>query len=219
MFNSQAELDESSLLLEVLKTLPLFKDDVFLRMQAHNIAMVNDHILNFEQDMFQKFIENDRAPIPEMLFTSAISQMWIFSLYELLRTWRQQVREILVHREKYIGKKEPSIVVPEQLDINTNRSYLQALVRAETDDDFAALLKVTDQILEPVFRKIEGVRVTLAKHEVPKQKGVKAANVGYSRIDPLTGSINYFYLDKDGFTHIVSRQSLVLQLLSALKNN
>lgn len=110
--------------------------------------------------------------------------MWIFSLYELLRTWRQRVREALSHR-------------------------------AESASTYVYVLQAAKESLEPVFRSIEGVRVTLAKHEVPKCKGVKAKNVGYARIYPSTGSMTYFYLDKDGSYNDASRDKVVKNLLRA----
>ena len=61
------------------------------------------------------------------------------------------------------------------------------------------------------------MRVTLAKHEIPKCKGVKAENVGYARIDPLTGSMTFFYLDKDGSYNDISRDKIVKNLLRAVE--
>lgn len=208
--------DESSMLLQAIESLPLF-DDLFLRMQAQNIAMVNAHIIDIEHDMFSKYMEMESTPIPEALFTSAISQMWIFSLYELLRTWRHRIQEIITHRQLCLAGKKPAVVAPEGIDIDINRPYLNSLLRAETDEDFVKSLQDAYDRVEPVFRDIEGVRITLAKHEIPKAKGSKAANVGYARIDPLSGSMNFFYLDKDGYSNMVSRHSIVEQLLKILR--
>lgn len=213
MDDAPEDVDESSALLEALGDLPLF-DDMYLRMQAQNIAMVNAHLINLEHDMYGKYMETDRTPVPEALFTSAISQMWIFSLYELLRTWRQRLQEVLRHAERFRQGAETAVEVPKgEVDIQVNYPHVHALSRAEKDDSFLAEIKEANEKLQPTFREIEGVRVTLAKHEIPKGRGLKAANVGYARIDPLSGSMNYFFQDNEGFSNVVSRAKIVEQLL------
>lgn len=213
MDDAPEDVDESSALLAALGDLPLF-DDMYLRMQAQNIAMVNAHLINLEHDMYRKYMETDRTPVPEALFTSAISQMWIFSVYELLRTWRQRTQELLRHAGRFRQGTETAVEVPRgEVDIRVNYPYIHALSRAEKDDAFLAEIKETNEKLEPTFREIEGVRVTLAKHEIPKGRGMKAANVGYARIDPLSGSMNYFFQDNEGFSNVVSRAKIVERLL------
>ncbi len=209
-------IGESKALYGVLKFLPLM-DDLFLRMQAQNIAMVNAHIIDIERSMYSKYMERDRTPVSEALFTSALSQMWLFSLYELLRTWRQRVQEVLTHAERFAKGKVPATVIPESPDYHTNLAYLHALVRAEKDSEFLEKMRKAKAVLEPVFRELEGVRVTLAKHEIPKRQCVKAANVGYARIDPLSGSMNYQYINKDGYSSVVSRHSIVQLILLAFE--
>jgi len=75
-----------------LQSLPLF-EDVFLGMQAFNLGMVHEFLLEIEGDLLRELLELERTP-PNTTFVSAISQLWIFGLYELLRTWRQRADEI-----------------------------------------------------------------------------------------------------------------------------
>ena len=206
--------DESEAVYKVLDSLPLM-DDLFLRMQAQNIAMVNAHIIDIERDMYRKYIERDRTPVPEALFTSALSQMWIFALYELLRTWRQRVQELLAHAERFAGGQVPATTVPDEPDPNKNVAYLHAQARAEKEPEFLDQMRNAEELLQPAFRELEGVRVTLAKHEIPRGRGVKAANAGYARIDPLSGSINYQFVDRDGYSDMASRHSIVQHILRA----
>lgn len=79
-------------LYRVFECLPLF-DDLFLRMQAQNIAIIHDYLSDLEPELLRLSIDKEVTPIPEMMFVSALSQMWIFALYELLRTWRQRAVE------------------------------------------------------------------------------------------------------------------------------
>jgi hypothetical protein len=63
-------------------------DDLWLGMQIRNIALVDMAIIRkMETEMLNRYFELDRTP-PELMVLSGISQMWIFSLYEFLRTWR-----------------------------------------------------------------------------------------------------------------------------------
>lgn len=206
--------DESEALYDVLESLPLM-DDLFLRMQAQNIAMVNAHIIDVEKAMYRQYMEEERTPVPQALFTSALSQMWIFALYELLRTWRQRVQEMLVHGKQFVAGQVQATVIPAEPDHTTNLPFLHARARAERDQEFLKQMREARDLIEMPYRELEGVRVTLAKHEVPKIKGAKAANAGYARIDPLTGSMNYQFIDKDGYSNMASRHSIVQHILRA----
>ena len=201
-------LDESEVLYQILDSLPLM-DDLFLNMQAQNIAMVNAHIINVERDMYREYMEHERTPVPQASFTSALSQMWIFALYELLRTWQQRVQELVVHAERFAASQVQATTIPDNPDHKTNLDFLYAQARIERDYKFLEQICKARESIEPVFRELEGVRVTLAKHEIPRGKGVKAANAGYARIDPLSGSMNYQFIDKDGYSNMASRHSIV----------
>src|SRR5688500_9927863 len=78
----------------VLRELPLL-DEVFLGMQALNIHLVDGYLEQLEAELLQEYIERERTPTESALFVSALSQMWVFATYELLRTWRQRVRDVL----------------------------------------------------------------------------------------------------------------------------
>lgn len=175
--------DESEALNQVLTSLPLM-DDMFLRMQAQNIAMVNAHIKDVERAMYREYMEHDRTPIPEALFASALSQMWIFAFYELLRTWRQRVGELLSHAERYAKGEVEATDIPDLPYPSVNFHYLEAQRCAEHNAEFRETLQRACDCLESTFRELECVRVTLAKHEAPKS-GIKAATLA------THGSINY----------------------------
>ena len=61
------------------------------------------YLRDVETGVRNEYYKLERTPGQSMMFLSVISQMWIFSVYELLRTWRQAVREI---------KKESSAARP-----------------------------------------------------------------------------------------------------------
>ena len=60
-----------------------------------------------------------------------------------------------------------------------------------------------------MFHRVEAVRVTLAKHEVPRSKQVYAAAAGYARIDMANGSIQWFIDLGRNETEVTSRRDLV----------
>ena len=79
---------------DALLSLPLF-DNVYFRMQAMNLSMVDEFLVGLESDLLAEYMEIERTPVQSALFVSAISQLWIFGFYELLRTWRQKCMGII----------------------------------------------------------------------------------------------------------------------------
>jgi len=210
-------------ILAALLTLPLF-DGLFLRMQATNVSIVDSLIEPMESDLLSELIETERTPIQSAMSVSAMSQMWMFTLYELLRTWRQQVQALLkvadalkgtpredrsaaleMRAEKIKGSREDGNMALEMQRDN--------VMRLE-DGAFVERLRDSFALLEPIFRRIEAVRVTLAKHEIPKARGLVAFAPGYGRIDSFTGSI-YWQIDlKDGTVDVINRRSIADDLRS-----
>ena len=93
MENDPSRIEDS------LLELPLFKD-VFLQMQLRNVSMVDLYLIQLEKDLFDEYVRLDRTPVPDALFVNALSQMWLFGAYELLRTWRQRVKELTSYGDK-----------------------------------------------------------------------------------------------------------------------
>ena len=55
-------------------------------MQGQNIMLVDFHLRDLETQLLHDLIDQERTPIPDTLFVSALGQMWVFAAYELLRT-------------------------------------------------------------------------------------------------------------------------------------
>ena len=47
-----------------------------------------------ESQLLALYIEKERTPGPEALVVSAFSRLWVFGLYELLRTWVHLTRRL-----------------------------------------------------------------------------------------------------------------------------
>ena len=169
-------------------------------MQVQNISMVDVYLEDLESDLLSEYLHKEKTPIPSTIFVSAISQMWIFSFYELLRTWRQQVREFAEYGEQ-LSKLEGDD------RMKTISGQLTKIEKASSKIPF-----------EPLFRKLERVRVTLAKHEIPKTRGFRAMAPGYGRIDNLTGSITWTIFRKDEYVEVISRRSIADDCKSLIKS-
>ena len=80
-------------LAQALNSLQLM-DDPYLSMQIYNLAIVDQFIMELEEDVLRKLLQEERTP-SETMFLSAQSQMWIFAAYELMRTWRERAADVL----------------------------------------------------------------------------------------------------------------------------
>lgn len=221
-YNSDISIDEA------LLSLPLF-DNIYFRMQAINLSMVDDFLIDLENKLLTEYVEIERTPIESALFVSAISQLWIFGLYELLRTWRQRCREIINFIEivNTLSEKDRSYNIKlkeneiKGNDINlssvgsiTWHTYEQAL----RDNKYIVLLRDSYDKGELLFRRIEALRIYLAKHEIPKQKGSLTPAPGYGRIDVSNGSIYWQVLLKDNQVDVVSRRDIAEDCRYLLKD-
>ena len=192
-----------STLTDGLRTLPLVADDIYLQMQAFNLGVVDSILTDWERELLIEYHALETR-LPSMaVVVSAVAQLWVFGLYELLRTWRQRVREVLEftdsldglahdERTRQITKRKTEIrqraVDPE----HPNPAHSMAYERAEQDVGFCRELRQVLDRSEAPFRDLEAVRVHLAKHEIPRKAAGRAtypSMPGYGRIDQASGSI------------------------------
>src|SRR5688500_2713700 len=69
------EIDPSALR-QALLGLRLLGDDLYLRMQAVNLAMVDVFLFELEATVLRKHVEEESSSMEEAAFLSAQSQMW-----------------------------------------------------------------------------------------------------------------------------------------------
>src|SRR2546426_2598687 len=174
---------------EVLWEFPLF-DNLYMSMQAQNISVVDVYLEDLESQLLMEYLETEHTPIPTALFVSALSQMWVFAVYELLRTWRQRARELSAYAEKRKrGGTDGGPTLKQETPTLAEAIYELSYDRVETDPKFVQRLRSAYDRIDQVFRRIEALRMNLAKHEIPKKKGSIALAPGYGRIDQTNGSI------------------------------
>ena len=77
----------------------------WLGMQAQHIAAVEIGIIRPLELHTARKIFNEEGYGDLMLALNGVSQMWLFSLYEFLRTWRQRATQLLQLADQYARTK------------------------------------------------------------------------------------------------------------------
>lgn len=186
---------------DALCRLPLF-DDLFLRMQAFNLGLVDEYLSELESKLTRELIDTERTP-PSTIFVTALAQLWVFGVYEILRTWRHRSNSILAFAAKVKGStlaERRRLIEDKKRELQSSVGHLSADMRwahyqkAVRDQRFRKRLACSVDRFEFTFRRIEALRVALAKHEMPDDaggRGIPAMNPGYARIDTVSASIQW----------------------------
>jgi hypothetical protein len=206
---------------EVLRSLALVGDDHYIGMQATNLAIVDSMIEPLEDELAAEYSFTERLPIDKFLPVSALSQLWIFGVYEFLRTWRQWIVDVLrrsdalarlnANEQRRRLEDELAELRRESQECPGGVPYSRGFERAAVDAEYRDSLRDALYRSDLAFRRIESVRLHLAKHEVPKTDKQYGAGAGYARID-IDRSIQFHIpLGKYEVTSI-SRRSIVRDL-------
>lgn len=76
------------------------------------------------------------------------------------------------------------------------------------DPDFIAVIKGYRDKSDGLFSMVEALRVTLAKHEVPKSNKLVASTPGYARMNQMTGSLYWHFVNEHGGLEKIDRRDL-----------
>ena len=203
--------------------LTMLGDDPFLRMQATNIALIDKWLMSLEIDALRASAQDERPDMGTALFLNAHSQMWLFALYELLRTWRQE-------RAKQVQKWMVNGGLPQKIAaLRKDAGFLHvsnaifASQRERIEADPTIMAAIADDLARThcLFGQLEYLRVALAKHQVSGHANHMAVAPGYARVDMWTGSMSYqlsngrVILDEvtrrsfaDGLRHLIADRSV-----------
>ena len=174
---------------KIFNKLVLF-DDVFLRMQGMNIALIDQFITEFEYQLLDEYTENSKPPINTAMFVSAQSQMWIFSIYELLRTWKERVNKYKKWKDN--GGIEQILKNLSKQNQNISLGYRKKhLEKLKNEPEFYEKMIDHLSIMKNIFEMIEIIRINLAKHEIPKKRNSIVKTPGYARINMLCGALDF----------------------------
>jgi hypothetical protein len=183
----------SSELTNGLCSLELFGTDPYLRMQSINLSATDQFIMGLEYDALEKYYEIESTAFSEILLLSALSQMWIFSAYELLRTWRERAKDVVKWcNNGGLGMKIESLEKKLGYTHFGRQALADQLRKVELDPSIKEKILTGLRITHIPFVQIEHIRVALAKHEVShKAKRTPAYNPGYGRLNMWCGSLEY----------------------------
>lgn len=173
-----------------LTSLQLF-DDPYMGMQATNLGLVDQFLTRLEYQVLEESFKDDRDN-SGLFFLNAQTQMWMFSAYELLRTWRQRIRE--AQDLLTAGKMQARIdeLVADQGFRHFGMEMRAAqLKRVMESPDAQRLMEEDLRITHILYKQLDYVRVALAKHEVKSRRGSVALAPGYARMDTWSGSLQY----------------------------
>jgi hypothetical protein len=149
----------------------------------------------------------------------ALSQMWVFGLYEFLRTWRQRARALMQFEEKYnklAVQAEREAYLKDLTDKAKDKArlatrfpvYYPGHVAKIADPSFMKSVRAYWDKTDRLFGELSSVRMPAAKHELPKKRGEEALIAdapGMGLPDKLTGSIRWQVLLGEQQTTIVRR--------------
>ncbi|WP_163011955.1 MULTISPECIES: hypothetical protein [unclassified Pseudomonas] len=176
---------------ESLKSLKLFNTDMNLVSQSMNLTIVDEFVMDLEYDYLRAKFNETSNPY-DSVFLAAQSQMWIFSAYEVMRTWIEKAKG-------YVKTAKNSGLHLKLKDLKRDRGYINytALQRADEVQaliDDPSLVKALEDDLARInflFIRLETLRVALAKHEVRKRPSAMmvAGTVGYMNRE--CGSLEY----------------------------
>ncbi|NMX27303.1 hypothetical protein HBO14_12275 [Pseudomonas sp. WS 5406] len=174
-----------------LESLSLFATDISLVSQAMNLTIVDEFIMGLEYD-YRRAKFNESSNPYDSIFLAAQSQMWIFSAYEVMRTW-------VAKAKSYILTAENSGLHQKLKALKRDRGYINysALQKAKEIqaliDDKSLLGKLQDDLarIQFLFIRVEMIRVALAKHEVRKREGAMLANGLVGLMNRECGSLSY----------------------------
>lgn len=200
---------------EVFNELPLF-EDFYMQMQATNLDLIDGFIEAEEHALLREYMQTERTPVPNAVFVSALSQLWIYGMYELLRTWRQRIEEISrfakayhatppAQRQDFRQEKRERV---RDLSKHALGSPWAGFAKAIKSSRYLEKLHFAYDQSELAFRRIEALRISLAKHEIPKSRGAAAMAPGYGRIDMGTGSIYWQIILEENEVDLVSRKTI-----------
>jgi hypothetical protein len=178
---------------QALRGLTLLGDDPYLGMQATNVALVDGFLMPLESEARAYRFADEGIDIGSAVLLNALSQQWLFALYELLRTWRKRANDVLKWQANGgLELKAAALEEGKPGDLNLGReAFARALRRIIADS--SATKEIEDDLARThvLFRQLEFLRVALAKHEVSGRPNQFARAPGYARIDMWTGSMSY----------------------------
>jgi hypothetical protein len=199
-------------------------DDLWLGMKARNIAIIDQGYLRpLELEVLQEMGRNDTVPLHLSMALGGLSEMWVFYLYEFLRTWRKKAEQIIKLADQYERTKPAKRAKLNAANVEAAKGkekFTHGAISSHSEDiarigdpTFVKAVKDYYNGIEGLFSCAEALRVTLAKHEVPKSAGLIAESPGYARLNMMVGSHYWHFVNKEGGLERLDRRELANMFL------
>lgn len=199
-----------SILASQFRNLPFYEDDLFLGMQAMNVGFVDAHVTQMEHYLLREYIEIERTPIETCMTVGALSQMWVYGTYEVLRMWRERKYQF----EKWLnnGGIKQKIASLNELEGNipnlTQNVRKRQLEKFKEDPSYRESINFVWDVIEPAYKLVELYRINLAKHSAPGKGNMIPRAPGYGRINMFCGSMNYELTMRTGEYTVICRRDI-----------
>ena len=206
LYLHESKIDYSILTMSWMK-LVLF-DDVFLNMQGMNIGLADSIVTQCEYQLLQEYFELEKTPSQTALTVGALSQMWVFALYEVLRQWRDRKFQFkkcfdnggIEYKIQQLSKGD-DLNLAENIRSSQLREYQRSEeIRQKLDEQW--------NLFEPIYRIVELYRMNLAKHCAPGKDNIIPSAPGYGRINMLCGAMDYELIQKDRSCYVLNRRDI-----------
>jgi len=180
--------------------------------------MVDDFMNQLEIDLRSKMLDDVR-PLEQMAPVAALSQMWIFAAYELMRTWRERADKMIKWFDNNVLKTKLEILEKHQGYQHFGKQERAAHIKRVLNDS-AIIDRIKIDLLRTsmAFMRLEAIRIILAKHEVAKRKDSVALNPGHARINRHTGSMAYQLENGEYSMEDISRRDIADDIRAFLSN-
>lgn len=208
-YRDVAEIGSSDLY-DALMSLAGFAGNPFLAMQASHLGLVDNMLNALEQEAMRQQFDDER-PREKIALLAALSPMWIFAAYELLRTWRQRCEEVIKLAENSGIELKASHLEQELGYRHYDRELrAQQLRDAQEQPELVDRMRVDLRRTEMGFTTLEFIRVALAKHEVSKKGSKKpiAFAPGLALSNRWCGSMEYELSNGGAIIDYVTRRDI-----------
>lgn len=189
-YQNPEEIDQMAIYL-ALNSLVFFAYNLDFSNQAMNLTIVDEFIMDLEYGYLRSKFDETNTPY-QPIFLSAQSQMWIFSAYELMRTWREKI-------SKYLKAADNGGLPLKLKELQKPIGYANYTIQRRIDE--ITLLVENPELVETMrddlkrtqmlFTQMELLRMSLAKHQMRKRPSaaVLTPTVGY--MNRWCGSLEY----------------------------
>ncbi|MCV3977803.1 hypothetical protein ACSEQC_24795 [Pseudomonas aeruginosa] len=174
-----------------LRSLVFFGSNVNLNNQAMNLTIVDEFIMDLEYGYLRSKCDESNTPY-QVIFLSAQSQMWVFSAYELMRTWREKISKYLkAAKNGGLPLMLKELQKPRDYENYETQRRIDEVTFLINNPKLVEALQNELKRTQILFTQMELLRMSLAKHQMRKKPNahVLTPTVGY--MNRFCGSLEF----------------------------